>query len=49
MRNWGSHWRNFRDYLLRTPRLNGWSPDRTVRDYCDLSWRVAPVRVSEGG
>jgi hypothetical protein len=30
MRNWPQHWRNFRDYLVRLPRLKGWPPDKQV-------------------
>jgi hypothetical protein len=28
MQNWPQHWRNFRDYLLRRPRLLGWTEEK---------------------
>lgn len=30
MRNWPQHWRNFRDYLYRLPRLKGWPAEKQV-------------------
>jgi hypothetical protein len=33
MKNWGHHWRNFRDYLARTPIREGWRGDLTLRDF----------------
>ena len=30
MRNWPQHWRNFREYLYRLPRLKGWPADKQV-------------------
>ena len=30
MRNWPQHWRNFKDYLYRLPKLRGWGPDKQV-------------------
>ena len=33
MRNWSQHWRNFRDYLLRRPRLLGWRPELQVMEF----------------
>lgn len=30
MRNWPQHWRNFRDYLYRLPKLKGWPPEKQV-------------------
>jgi len=33
MRNWGSHWRNFRDYLVRTPRREGWATNTGIADF----------------
>ena len=30
MRNWPQHWRNFKEYLLRLPRLKGWPPEKQV-------------------
>lgn len=30
MPNWRHHWRNFRDYLMRRPKLLGWPPERQV-------------------
>jgi starch phosphorylase len=35
--------------VLNAARCGFFSSDRTVRDYCDLIWRVEPVRVSDGG
>jgi hypothetical protein len=33
MRNWTQHWRNFRDYLARTPKREGWRDDLAIRDF----------------
>jgi hypothetical protein len=33
MRNWGQHWRNFRDFLVRRPRQLGWREDLRVVDF----------------
>ncbi|MBK7865381.1 MAG: HTTM domain-containing protein [Archangiaceae bacterium] len=33
MRNWKQHWRNFRDYLVRTPQRDGWRADLGIRDF----------------
>ncbi|MBL8956170.1 MAG: HTTM domain-containing protein [Myxococcaceae bacterium] len=33
MRNWGQHWRNFRDYLMRTPVRDGWSGNTGIADF----------------
>ena len=30
MRNWPQHWRNFRDYLMRLPKLKGWPAEKQV-------------------
>jgi hypothetical protein len=30
MRNWPQHWRNFKDYLFRLPRLQGWPPGKEL-------------------
>ena len=30
MRNWPQHWRNFKDYLFRLPRLQGLGPEKQV-------------------
>lgn len=30
MRGWQMHWRNFRDYLVRIPKLKGWGPEKQV-------------------
>ncbi|WP_345129484.1 glycogen/starch/alpha-glucan phosphorylase [Dactylosporangium darangshiense] len=35
--------------VLNAARCGFFSSDRTVRDYCDLIWRVEPVRVLDGG
>jgi hypothetical protein len=37
MRNWGQHWRNFRDYLVRTPRRDGWTTDASIADF-EVFW-----------
>lgn len=33
MRGWGHHWRNFRDYLARTPRREGWREGLGIADF----------------
>ncbi|MBX7097442.1 MAG: hypothetical protein K1X89_07010 [Myxococcaceae bacterium] len=30
MRNWPDHWRNFRDYLMRIPTLEGWPENQRI-------------------
>ena len=30
MRNWPDHWRNFRDYLMRIPALEGWPENQRI-------------------
>jgi starch phosphorylase len=39
------HWS--RMSVLNAARCGFFSSDRTVRDYCDLIWRVEPVRVAD--
>jgi hypothetical protein len=40
MRNWPQHWRNFRDYLLRRPRLLDW-PEETQKVIGLEVWQVS--------
>jgi hypothetical protein len=30
MPGWTDHWRNFKDYLMRLPRLHGWPPEKQI-------------------
>jgi hypothetical protein len=30
MPNWKHHWRNFKDYLMRIPRLQKWGPEKQI-------------------
>ncbi len=30
MPNWRHHWRNFKDYLMRIPRLKKWGPEKQI-------------------
>ncbi|GAA2619808.1 glycogen/starch/alpha-glucan phosphorylase [Dactylosporangium fulvum] len=43
---WRDQERWTRMSVLNSARSGFFSSDRTVRDYCDLIWRVEPVRVS---
>lgn len=50
MRNWQHHWRNFRDYLARTPQRDGWRGDLSIRDFevFSLVNRCPPFGETEG-